>query len=293
MLFCFFAILSKQSTICTGGTPPIASGNGFYQWVSNLPNINLREETPVQITETPTKTVSLKLDEISNFLTSNGYSDKSLADDIQKRLRISAKMSTSFNTFNCDDMSSRFYSLDNSQKNEQNFWNKIITRTATLIKADRINNTVKMTVKKVQGQMKKRWAQINKKGLTSVAVCTTTTEICNYVTTPKSVCKNVPVQQQQCMMQPSTQRVCTGFGLSQRCTQKTVFKQNCKPITVYRMQCTMEQQKERKCHQQKSVSSKPNPYYLVQFGFSNTFNSTEVAQMFNSVQNQMKSRLYL
>ena len=292
--FCAFSISTTTTQCFMRDIPPTISGNPYTDYVSSqfLPNINLRQETPISITEKPVAEVTLKTAEVSNYLINNGFADKATADKIQQRIKLTKTVSTSFNDFNCDDMSQNFNSLAKDQKNENNFWNKIISRSATLVKATRTNDTVQLKVKKVYGSMSKRWASIYSSTQTHMYWCTITDQDCGMKPVQEYKCETVTTQQYKCSSQPVSSYQCTGFGTTRSCGFKTSYQQKCGFQPVQQQKCGMKTVQKYKCETKTSQKMFTKPYQLFKVGFTDSFNATEVSDMFTSVQNQIKDRLH-
>ena len=148
MLYILTSLFTSRiiSRYCFGKEiAPIKKGNSLVDWVSKryLASVNIHEETPISIKEMPMKDVTLDINKISAYLVDNKYATKKLADQIQNRFKLTNSVSSAFNDFSCDDMSQKFKSLPSAQKNVNNYWNKIISRSAVLIKGTKHNNTVK------------------------------------------------------------------------------------------------------------------------------------------------------
>ena len=253
----------RETTYCGGADrPPTFSGNSLLDWVSEdyLSKMNVQEETPIIIEELPIKTYTIAVDQISETLVNQGYATKELGDKIQNKMKFTKKISTSFNDFGCNDMSQNFFSLPDSEKNVNNFWNKIISRSAVLVSAEKLNNTVSLKVKKVNGQVKKRWAKLLAQSRTHSYSCTVTREDCGYK----------PVRTYQC------KRERVGSGSSLR------YENKCGYVTEQQYKCD-------KTNQRKSFSTQ---YILYKHEFTDSWNKTEVEDMFASVERQISSRMH-
>ena len=287
---------SLQTVNCNlADIPPTISGNPYVDYVSTqyIPNINLKEETPISITEVPVTTKTVPLSQVSSFLVSNGYSTQANADKIQSRLKFLTSISSSFNDFDCNDMSSNFNNLASDQKNENNFWNKIISRSSTLVKATKQGDNVTLTVKKVSGTMRKRWSKVISQANTHMYWCTVTDDDCGYKTEQQYKCETVTQQEYKCSQQPTQSYQCTGFGLSRTCGFKTTYQQKCGFQPVQKQSCGMKPVQTYRCDKKSSQKMFTKTYYLYKVAFTDSFNSTEVQDMFTSVQNQMKTRFTL
>lgn len=273
-MFCFFfsSVLSIQTKMCFGADKtPVKKGNPYTEWVSNVPSINLHEETPISISEKPAVTVTLNLSDVASYLVNNGFATQNTANKIQRKLNFSSKISNRYNDFACQDMSKDFFGLQNDQKNLNNFWNKIITRDAVIVKGTKNGTSVTLNLKRVSGQIKKRWAKVNYKVLGHTYWCTVTDEDCGMKTTQKYQCKTVTKSEYQC----------TGFGKSRNCGFKPVQKQECgyKPVSEYR------------CDKKTSQKMYTDFYRLYNIGFTDSWNKTEIEDMFNSVENTIQPKL--
>ena len=244
---------------CFKESDPPRKGNSLYEWVSAeyVQKFNTREQTPVEITEIPLKEVTIAVGEVSSYLQKNKFASKELADKIQKTLQFSSSISSAFHDFGCIDQSSKFNSLPNNQKNIGNFWNKIITRSAVLVKANKINNSVTLKVKRVNGQMKKRWTKLTEKKIKQWEDCHINYRRCGDVTTKRNECHykyNVK-------------------------TRKSEYK------------CEMVDHKENKCETKYELKQNLVDFRRYKHEFTDSMDKTEVQNMFNSVQKQIAARL--
>ena len=294
-MFSLLFSLSYSSSTCSAANPPIVNGNPYVDYVSNqyIPNINLQQETPITVTEVPVATATMPVSQVSSFLVSKGYSNQANADKIQSRLKYLNSISSSFNDFDCNDMSSNFNKLADNQKNEDNFWNKIITRSATLIKATKTGNNVNLTVKKVSGTMRKRWAKVISKTESYPYTCTVKENKCGYKITNQYKCETVTKQQYKCTRTPTSSYSCSGFGTSRKCGFKTTYTNKCGYTPVTSQSCGYKPVQEYKCETVSTPKAYSKTYSLFKVTFTDSFNKTEVEDMFTSVQNQMKSKIYL
>ena len=307
---------------------PNIIGNPYTQFVSGVPGINHHEETPISITEKPVVTVTLKQDEIAKYLVDNGYANQEKANTIQKRMKVTNKISTVFNDFGCQDMSTDFYKLPDNQKNLNNFWNKIITRDAVAVKGTKSGDNVTLKLKRVSGTMKKRWSKVAASTNWKSYWCQVKVQDCGFKPTEKTVyedvtkkeyqckpqqvsryqCSMVPTQEYKCTNQPVTSYQCTGFGISQSCGFKTTYQQKCGYQTVTKQQCGYKTVTEQKCDfypvtkkewVKKTVSEYRcddklenkffnDPYQLYKIVFTDSWNKTEVEDMFASVQEKIQ-----
>ena len=283
------------STSCNGEAPPTVQGNPYVDYVSEqyVPNINLKQETPITVSEVPVTTVTVPLTQVSSFLVSKGYSNQANADKIQSRLQYLNSISSSFNDFDCNDMSSNFNKLASDQKNEDNFWNKIITRSATLVKATKIGNDVNLTVKKVSGTMRKRWSTLASHTETHMYYCIVTENDCDMKTVQEYQCETVTQQEYKCSNQPVSSYQCTGFGLDQKCGYQTTYQYKCAYEPVQKQSCGMKPIQKFQCDMVTHQEPFTKQYNLYKVAFTDSFNATEIEDMFTSVQNQMKSKIYL
>ena len=268
MLFILTYLCTSRvlSTNCFGRDKPrIRTGNSLVDWVSSekyLASVNIHEETPISINEMPVKEVTLDINKVSSFLVDNKYATKQLADQIQNRFKLTNSISSAFNDFTCDDMSQKFKSLPSAQKNVNNFWNKIISRSAVLIKGTKQNNTVSLKVKRIEGQIKKRWAVVNKKTEKELYSCEVKVEECTHKVDRELKCKKV--------YKPDYKTGRSSYV--DECKYETVPKDTCQTRTKY---------------QTKTLS-----YDLYKHDFTDSWNKTEVETMFASVQRQISSRLH-
>ena len=254
-----YAPWQETNRNCLKEKDPQEKGNSLYEWVSAeyVQKFNTREQTPVQITEVPLKEVTIAAGEVSSYLQKNNFASKELADKIQKTLQFSSSISSSYNDFGCTDQSSKFNSLPNNQKNVDNFWNKIITRSAVLLKANKINNSVILKVKRVSGQMKKRWTKVAEKEIKQWNNCHIYYRRCGDVTTKRNECR---------------------YKYNTK-TRKNEYK------------CEMVDHKENKCETKYEVKDNLVVFKRYKHEFTDSMNKTEVQDMFNSVQKQIAARL--
>ena len=244
---------------------PVITGNSLVDWVSSekyLASVNIHEETPISINEMPVKEVTLDINKVSSFLVDNKYATKQLADQIQNRFKLTNAISSAFNDFTCDDMSQKFKSLPSAQKNVNNFWNKIISRSAVLIKGTKQNNTVSLKVKRIEGQIKKRWAVVNKKRESYSYFCDVKEEECGHEYVNERVCRRV------LKINPRTGR------------------------SNYEDECKNELRPKWKCKTKTKTDWIRTSYNLYKHDFTDSWNKTEVETMFASVQRQISSRLH-
>ena len=261
-IFTFICHVTKKKQCFGRDTIPDIRGNSLVDWVSkkHIANFNIHEETPITVDEKPVKEYTLAVDKISETLVKDGYTTKDLGDKIQERFKFSKKIATSFNDFGCEDMSHNFYSLSGSEKNVNNFWNKIINRAAVLIKGEKINNTVTFKIKRVSGQIKKRWAKLSEKSEMHTYWCTVNIEDCGLKPVKKYECKTVKVG------------------------SMTKGK--------YERRCEWIQRSEYKCEKSKKQEVFHDRYKVYKHEFTDSWNKTEIEDMFVSVQKQIAGKLH-
>lgn len=246
---------------------PVHTGNPYTTFVSSVPRINHQEETPITITEKPVVTVTLKQNEIAKYLVDNGYAKQDKANNIQNRIKITKSISAVFNEFGCQDMSKDFYGLPEDQKNLNNFWNKIITRDAVVVKGTKSGDNVTLKLKRVSGIMKKRWSKVGTTSRTKTYWCQVKKQDCGFKPTQESgmykvtkqeyqckpeqvsqyECSMVTTQEYKCSMEPVSGYQCTGFGMSQKCGFQTTMQQKCGYKPVQKQQCGYKTKTQQKC----------------------------------------------
>ena len=261
MFILFTALCYIEKENCHNlDTIPTVRGNSLTKYVSEeyVAKINAQEETPIQIEEKPAKEFTILVDNVSELLVKEGYASKELADKIQNRFKYTGNLSASFNDFGCNDMSSKFNSLPDGQKNVNNFWNKIINRAAVLIIGHKVNNSVTFKVKRVAGQIKKRWAVLNKQNQMHSYPCT--------------------VEYQVCGTHPKSEHKCS-YEYDSKLKKST---RKCKNVITY----------EYKCDTKTRQVLRTKTYHLYKYDFTDSWDKNEIEKMFASAQEQIADRLH-
>ena len=135
----------------------------FRSYKHNLTLKVMREETPIEITETPIMTLKTNVNDVSKELIKTGFVEIKAANEIQKRMKTTKIISKAYHSFECQDMSKDFFKLRAFDRSLDNFWNKIIKRKAVLVKGQRTGDEVEFNIKQIEGLMKKRWGKFSLK----------------------------------------------------------------------------------------------------------------------------------
>lgn len=251
---------------------PIVYGNPFREHVSFVHcKLNNNYTEPIKVNEDPLSEATVKTNELASWLTSKGLLDENRANQLQNRIKISTKVGKIYHDMKCDDISGNFYNLPAKQQVEENFYNKLITRTSVLVQATRDGDNVHIVAKRVHGQTRKRLSGMNKKSDIYSEMCERVEKYCHYQPESKMDCGMKPVSSYKCQGYP----VKCGYVTEQQFKCETVTKQ------VY------------KCDEHKVPDLKSQWRDLFKFEFRDNWSVEELNNINNDIEARMLPLLHL